>query len=530
MKLLIDNITLNPDEKQEHIEEIIKRRFGIDFDFKYSITRKSLDARKKEKIVYRYRVIIDVPDDKAELFLDNKDVTAYTTKEFPSIVRRTIRETVAIVGSGPAGLFCALRLIEAGARIEIFERGKPVEDRMKDIEILETSGILNERSNVLFGEGGAGTYSDGKLTTRTRRPEIDWFFRYLVDFGAPSSILYEAKPHLGTDRLRGIVRNIRERIIASGSQVNFNESIEDLIIHDGSIAGFVTSKGRELRTSRLVLAIGHSARDTYAVLESKGIALEKKGFAVGVRIEHPADLINAIQYGSSPYRDVLPAADYTLAYANRDTGRGVYSFCMCPGGRVINSSSEHERLCTNGMSLSKRNLSFSNSALVVTVGPDDCGRDLLDGIHFQRAIEKEAFAAGGGAFRAPAQRVTSFLHDRIDAELPPVSYRPGVYPAELKRLIPDWITAELKAGLKYFNRRMKGFITDDGVLIGVETRTSSPVRITRGDDFQSVSARGVYPVGEGAGYAGGIVSSAVDGIRCADSIIAGCTNNVTNVR
>ena len=521
MKLLIDNITLNPDEKQERIEEIIKRRFGIDFYFKYSIARKSLDARKKEKIVYRYRVIIDVPDDKAELFLDNKDVTAYAAKEFPSIVRCTIRETVAIVGSGPSGLFCALRLIEAGARVEIFERGKPVEERMKDIEMLETRGILNESSNVLFGEGGAGTYSDGKLTTRIRRPEIDWFFRSLVDFGAPSSILYEAKPHLGTDRLRSIIKNIRTKITASGSQVNFAASIDDIIVHKGAVAGVITGSGREVPASKLVLAIGHSARDTYSMLEKKGIALEKKGFAVGVRIEHPADLINAIQYGTSPYRDILPAADYTLAYANRATGRGVYSFCMCPGGKVINSSSEHDRLCTNGMSFSKRNHPFSNSALVVTVTPDDCGGDLLGGIHFQRGIEEEAYAAGGGSFRAPSQRVTSFLHDRIDADLPPVSYRPGVYPAEMKRFLPDWIVAELKSGLLYFNERMKGFITDDGVLIGAETRTSSPVRITRGDDYQSISTRGVYPIGEGAGYAGGIVSSAVDGIRCADCIING---------
>jgi uncharacterized protein len=241
---------------------------------------------------------------------------------------------------------------------------------------------------------------------------------------------------------------------------------------------------------------------------------------VGVRIEHPAELINAIQYGTSQYRDILPAADYTLAYANRASGRGVYSFCMCPGGRVINSSSEQGRLCTNGMSFSKRNHPFSNSALAVTVAPDDCGRDLLGGIDFQRRIEDEAYAAGGGSYIAPAQRVTSFLQDRIDVELPSVSYRPGVYPAEIKRLLPGWIVAELKAGLLYFNDRMKGFITDDGVLIGAETRTSSPVRISRGDDYQSISTRGIYPIGEGAGYAGGIVSSAVDGIRCADRIMA----------
>jgi uncharacterized FAD-dependent dehydrogenase len=519
MKILVDNITLKPDEEQTRIRDILIKRFGIDGGFDFTIVRKSLDARKRSNIVFRYRVVVEVPDDRAPSLLKQKDISAYQTKQLPARVPCAKSVSIPIAGSGPAGLFCALRLIEAGARVEIFERGKPMEERMRDIEMLERDGILNERSNVLFGEGGAGTYSDGKLTTRTRRPEIDWFFNALVESGAPSSILYEAKPHLGTDRLRAMLKRIRERIIASGSQFNFNESVEDLIIHDGNLAGFVTSKGRELRTQRLVLAIGHSARDTYAMLEGKGIALEKKGFAVGVRVEHPAGLINAIQYGSSPYRDILPAADYMLAYADRKTGRGVYSFCMCPGGRVINSSSEHERLCTNGMSFSGRNDSFSNSALVVTVSPDDCNRDLLGGILFQRAMEEGAYAAGGGAFRAPAQRVTSFLRDRIDAELPPVSYRPGVYPAEMGKLFPGWIVDELKAGLVSFDKRMKGFVTDDGVLIGAETRTSSPVRITRGDNYQSISAKGVYPVGEGAGYAGGIVSSAVDGIRCADCIL-----------
>jgi uncharacterized FAD-dependent dehydrogenase len=519
MKILVDNITLKPDEEHARIRNILIKRLGIDFDFDFSIVRKSLDARIKSNIVYRFRVVMDVPDDRAPSLLKHKDVCLYQTKQSPPGGTSGKSLSVHVAGSGPAGLFCALRLIEAGARVEIFERGKPVEERMKDIEVLERDGVLNERSNVLFGEGGAGTYSDGKLTTRIRRPEIDWFFNALVDYGAPSFIWYEAKPHLGTDRLRSIVRSIRERIIESGSQFNFNESIDNLVIHDGALAGFITSKGREVRASRLVLAIGHSARDTYAMLEGKGIALEKKGFAVGVRVEHPADLINAIQYGSSPYRDILPAADYMLAYADRGTGRGVYSFCMCPGGRVINSSSEPERLCTNGMSFSERSHPFSNSALVVTISPDDCGRDLLGGIHFQRGIEQEAYAAGGGAYRAPAQRVTSFLRGRIDAELPPVSYRPGVYPAEMGKLLPGWIVDALKAGLVYFDKRMRGFVTEDAVLIGAETRTSSPVRITRDDSYQSISVRGVYPVGEGAGYSGGIVSSAVDGIRCADSIL-----------
>lgn len=520
MKLIVDNIILKPDEDQNNIHDRIREKFSLDYDFDFSIMRRSLDARKKDAIVYRYRVMIDVEEDQGKALLQNRDVSVYKETSEPAALQKGIKDRVIIVGSGPAGLFCALRLIEAGARVEIFERGKPVEERMKDIEILEKEGILNEQSNVLFGEGGAGTYSDGKLTTRTRRPEIDWFFKKMVAFGAPPSILYEAKPHIGTDRLRMIVRNIRQNILSSGSQLNFNESADDLVIVKGAVAAIRTSRGREVHTTRVVMAIGHSARDTYEMLRNRGAGIERKGFAVGIRIEHPAELINSIQYGNSPYREVLPTAEYALTHVNRRTGRSVYSFCMCPGGRIINSSSEQEQLCTNGMSFSGRDLPFSNAAIVVAVSPDDCGNDLLGGIALQRGIEGAVFAGGGGSFIAPAQRVTSFVSGKADSSLPAVSYRPGVIPADLTRLLPGWIVDELKEGIGHFNRKMKGFNSDNGVLIGAETRTSSPVRIVRNDSFQSISISGLYPIGEGAGYAGGIVSSAVDGIRCADSIIA----------
>lgn len=519
MKLALDNIILIPGVDEVHIPDIIARRFSIAPPAEFTILRKSLDARKKGNIVYRYRVVIDFPDDQCDSLLRDRDVSAYEHPEMPAVIRRTAPEKVLIVGSGPAGLFCALRLIEAGTRVEILERGRPVNERMKDIEELERRGVLLEESNVLFGEGGAGTYSDGKLTTRTRRPEIDWFFHKLVEYGAPSSIIYDAKPHIGTDRLRGILQNIRAWILAAGSEIRFNEAVDDLIIIGGQIVGLKMRSGGELRGSRLVLAAGHSARDLFTMLSLRGITLERKGFAVGVRVEHPAELIDSIQYGKSPHRDILPAAEYSLTYRNRATGRGVYSFCMCPGGKVINSSSEQGGLCTNGMSFSGRNLPFSNSALVVTVFPEDLGNEPLSGLEFQRRIEEEAFAAGGGGFIAPVQRVTSFLEDRIDRSLPPVSYRPGVLPADLRNVLPGWIVAELKNGIRFFNKSMRGFISDDAVLIGVETRTSSPVRVLRGDDFQSVSMRGLYPAGEGSGYAGGIVSSAVDGIRCANRIL-----------
>ena len=521
MKIVVDSIALRPGRPGDEIGEELARQLGLPAPPAYTILRKSLDARKKSDIVYRYRVVLDLEDDVAQGLVTAGAALPYgePARAPAPVMRQGL--PVLVVGSGPAGLFCALRLVEAGARVEILERGKPVEERMKDIEELESRGMLNERSNVLFGEGGAGTYSDGKLTTRTHRQEIDWVFRTLVVHGAPSSILYEAKPHLGTDRLRGILRSIRGVIQNAGSTISFNESADDIIVHNGSLAGVVTGSGREVRSERVVLAIGHSARDTYDMLLRRGVTLEKKGFAAGIRIEHPAALINGIQYGASQHRDILPAAEYALTFNDRATGRGVYSFCMCPGGRVINSSSEQAMLCTNGMSFSKRNHPFSNAAIVVTVSPEDSAGGPLEGIGFQRMIEAAVFREGGGLFSAPAQRVTSFLSGMLDTELPETSYRPGVMPARLDRALPGWIVRAIQQALPAFDRAMKGFITDQAVFIGAETRTSSPVRIVRDGSFQSVSVRGLYPIGEGAGYAGGIVSSAVDGVRCADSILGG---------
>jgi uncharacterized protein len=521
MKIVIDTIALRPGRPEQDVGEELARLLGLPDPPPYTILRKSLDARKKSDIVYRYRVVLDLEDHVARRLVEAGEASYYAEPAQAPAPAKRQDLSVLVVGSGPAGLFCALRLIEAGARVEILERGKPVEERMKDIEELESRGVLNERSNVLFGEGGAGTYSDGKLTTRTHRPEIDWVFRTLVAHGAPSSILYEAKPHLGTDRLRGILRSIRGAIQNAGSAISFNESADDLIVHNGSVAGIVTGSGREMRSERVVLAIGHSARDTYAMLMRRGVTLEKKGFAAGIRVEHPAALINHIQYGGSPHRDILPAAEYALTFNDTATGRGVYSFCMCPGGRVINSSSEQSMLCTNGMSFSKRNHPFSNAAIVVSVSPDDSEGGPLEGIGFQRMIESAAFREGGEGFRAPAQRVTSFISGRLDTDLPDVSYRPGVIPARLDRVLPGWIVTGIQRALPAFDRAMRGFVTDQAVFIGAETRTSSPVRIVRDGSFQSVSVRGLYPVGEGAGYAGGIVSSAVDGARCADRILCG---------
>lgn len=519
MKLVFDAIELSPFETQDMLAAKIAQRYAIPAPADMTILRKSLDARDKHRIVYRFRVLAEVPDDLAAALLAAPGVKRYEVPAPAPLARRAAHGlTVIIVGSGPAGLFCALRLIAAGARVEILERGAPVEERLQAIHTLQATGVLDPESNVLFGEGGAGTYSDGKLTTRIHKPEVAWVFQELVACGAPASILSEQKPHLGTDRLVPIIRAIRGRIEDAGSRLHFHAKVTDLLLAGDTLAGVTAANGSEYRAAAVVLATGHSARDVYTRLHERGIALAKKGFAVGLRAEHPAELINAIQYGRLAQAGVLPTAEYALAFNNPRTGRSVYSFCMCPGGEVINSSSEEARLCINGMSNAARDGRFSNAALVVTVGEQDLPAHPLAGLEWQRALEEQAFAAGGSGFRAPAQRITAFLSGRGDTSLPPVSYRPGVTPARHDYL-PPWMTDELKNALPHFNNRMRGFVCAEGVLIGVETRTSSPVRIVRGDDMQSVSLPGLYPVGEGAGYAGGIVSSAVDGVRAADMIL-----------
>ncbi len=519
MKLLFDDLSLFPGEPEESLRRLLSEKFGLAGEFTYEIVRKSLDARDKSGIVYRYRIEADVPEEAARALLTRKGVSPAPAKRETATPRSALRGVrVIVIGTGPAGLFCAQRLVESGAEVEIFERGRRIEERIRDIHILKHEGILNAESNVLFGEGGAGTYSDGKLTTRIHKPEVDWFYRRMVDLGAPPSILYEQKPHLGTDRLVPIITAIRRRLEEHGAVIHFNSRVVDLITDGGSVYGVRTLSGEEYRADAVVLAGGHSARDVYPMLEIRGARLEKKGFAMGVRVEHPAALIDRIRYGKPANELGLPAAEYFMSFQNRETGRGVYSFCMCPGGEVINSSSEEGRLCVNGMSYSGREGRFSNAALAVTVGSDDVPGDALAGLRLQREIEEKAFAAGGGGFRAPAQRVTSFVSGKQDGSLRETSYMPGVRAACVSSYLPEWIASEVALALKSFDRRMRGYLSDEGLIIGAETRTSSPVRILRGGDFQSVSLKRLFPAGEGAGYAGGIVSSAVDGIRTADMI------------
>lgn len=521
MKIIIDNINLMPDEPMANINLFLEKLLsGISAPLpagNYIILKKSLDARQHNNIFYKYRIMIDLPPEYASILLEKKLASLFEEKPIEAHQNKIKGTHAIIIGSGPAGLFAALRLIEYGAKVTILERGKPVEERMKDIAILESDAVLNQESNVVFGEGGAGTYSDGKLTTRTTRPEISWFYKKLEEHGADKNILFEARPHIGTDRLISIIKNIRRTIIESGSEIFFGQRVDDLLITNGSIKGVLTSSGKEYLSDHVILATGHSARDVYKMLEAKKITLESKGFAVGTRIEHPSELINEIRYGKSKYRDILPPADYFLTHNNPATGTGTYSFCMCPGGSVINSSSEHGSLCVNGMSYSSRNSKYSNSAIVVTVAKENFTSP-LQGLSFQQKIESLAFSSGNGRFAAPAQRATSFLKDLSDSDLPDSSYKNGTTPSMLGYFLPGQMVSEIKQALIQFDKKMKGFISDEAVLIGAETRTSSPVRITRSEKLESVTVSGLYPAGEGSGYSGGIVSSAVDGIRCADAI------------
>ncbi len=513
MKVIID-FTVTPDFREEELVTTLSHICGCSIT-SYSIIRKSLDARKA--LVYHYRCWVDISEEVATKLISTGRALPYCEEEPIIIPKVTTNMRVPVIGCGPAGLFCALTLIEAGVAVDIYERGKVLAERHRDVALLREKGVLNTESNVVFGEGGAGTYSDGKLTTRIDKKEIKLFYDLLIRFGAPASIVYEAKPHIGTDRLIGIIENIRNYILKHNSTIRFGQRLSDIVIKDNKLKGFYINKDCEIVTDILVLATGHSARDVYQLLHTRGVALQKKGFAVGVRVEHPRELIDEIQYGKDKDRYGLCGAEYRLTYKDI-TGRGVYSFCMCPGGYIINSSSEKKRLCVNGMSYSQRDGANSNAALVVTVAPDDVD-EVMDGINFQISLEEKAYTAGGGKFIAPAQRLTSFLQNSVDSSLPVCTYKPGVVENNFNEILPDIIKEPLKRAIAHFDLMMRGFLTDEGIMVGVETRTSSPVRIVRDKSFQSINCKGLYPVGEGAGYAGGIVSSAVDGIRAAQKIL-----------
>ncbi len=481
-----------------------------------TVEREAIDARRKPVVyLYNLRFRVSQVTPRLRQLMAQGVVSLHAPAPIPEPERRvSLPERPVIVGFGPAGIFLALELAGLGYRPVIYERGEPVEERVGAVQALWRDGILDPDSNLQFGEGGAGTFSDGKLTTGKRRALNEVVLQTLVEAGAPEGILYQSRPHIGTDYLRRVVGNLRRRIVESGGEIHFRHTLTDLGLGHGGVESAVVN-GRAVPTTALILAIGHSARDTIETLHGRGVAMELKPFAVGTRIEHPVAFISEAQYGREAAA-VLPAADYKLTYHHQ--GLGVYSFCMCPGGRVVCASSEPEGLVTNGMSYYARGEEHSNSAIVVSVDPAAYGfTSPLEAIAFQRHYEAGAYRAGGGGYLAPAQRARDFLRGQPSSTLPPASYRPGVVPADLNTVLPAAILPALKAGLERFDRTIGGFV-DQGVLIGLESRTSSPVRILRDQTFQSVSTPGLYLLGEGAGYAGGIMTCALDALRFAQLV------------
>lgn len=491
------------------------------------LARRSLDARKKNAAVFLYSLDVGLVDLADEARVLAKAVPGVSeaqkqTYRFPVQAPEGLALRPVVVGAGPCGLFAALALAQAGFAPLLLERGQAIEDRARAVDAFWGGGELAPDSNVQFGEGGAGAFSDGKLTTqiKERRGRCRKVLAELVAHGAPEDILWRHRPHVGTDRLRGVVSGLRGDILRLGGAVRFGARVEGLVERQGRAAGVRLAGGEEIAASCVILAVGHSARDTFAMLAAQGLRLEQKPFAIGCRIEHPQALVDRAQLRELAGHPAVGPADYKLAH-QATNGRGVYTFCMCPGGQVIAAASEHGGVVTNGMSLHARDGVNANSALLVGVGPQDLGSgNPLAGVDFQRRWERLAFELGGRTFAAPAQTVGNFLAARAAKRLGSVapSYAPGVVPQDLRGCLPDYVCAAMVEGVQAFDRKLRGFADPDAVLTGVETRSSSPLRILRGADMQSVGLPGLFPAGEGAGYAGGIVSSAVDGLRVAEAV------------
>jgi len=481
----------------------------------FRVLRRSLDARKGRPLGQRLRVIVARREE------------ALAPPSAPAPSRRwpagRPAPKVVVVGSGPAGSWAALRLAEAGVPVTIVEQGKPVQPRRRDLALI-TRGQLVESSNYCFGEGGAGTYSDGKLYTRAKdREGVADVLADLVRFGAPADVEVEARPHVGSNRLPRVLQALRAHLIGLGVEYRFETTVAGLRAERGALRAVRLAGGDELAADIVVLAVGHSARSVYAWAAAEGIALERKAIAIGVRIEHPQRLIDEIQYGAAAGHPKLPPAFYELTSADAD--RGVYSFCMCPGGWIVPAATEADGVVVNGMSLSRRDSAFANAGLVVTVDAADFGLAAagpLAGVELQRRVEQAAFRAGGGQFRAPAQRLADFLDGRASTSVGASSYRPGLVAGDLGQVLPGFVAQALRVGLRRMGARLSGFLFGDAVLVAAETRTSAPVRLLRDPKtLVSPSIAGLYPCGEGAGYAGGIVSAALDGARVADRVLAG---------
>ena len=519
MPFIYRNITLTPHDREETLPALLAANLSVSLASLHNvrIIRKGIDARKKPHIRLIYTLAFSA-DDAVRTRLGTDPALEWQDETVvPAPAQIQSQKRIVIVGSGPAGLFAALRLSKYGLTATIVERGEPVEQRALSVQRFWKEGVLNPESNVQFGEGGAGTFSDGKLTCRSKDPLVPWVLEQLVSFGAQPEVRYLAKPHIGTDRLRTVISAIRRELLEKGFSIRFGCRMTNLGIKDGQVAAVTLNDAEEIPCDHLILASGHSARDTFELLERLNVPLQRKPFAMGLRVEHPQELINRIQYGSGNQPN-LPPADYTVAWNNSSSGRSAYSFCMCPGGVVVGGASEAGGVVTNGMSGQLRNSPYANSALVVNVREEDFdGPGPLAGVRLQRRWERRAFELGGGGYRAPAQNLIDFLR------LPgkggaSTSYRPGISETELDSVLPPFIIDTLREGIVDFGRKLKGFVTAEATLIGIESRTSSPVRVLRDSGFESVGVKGLYPAGEGAGYSGGIMSSAVDGIKIADSI------------
>lgn len=505
----------------QHLRKAIAQKLGVSPSriVNYRLLKESIDARRRpicKQLRYLVGVDEELPEEQVPLI------------DYPTVAEGAPR--VIIVGSGPAGLFAALRCLRLGLKPIILERGKCVKERHFDLSPINLKGIVNHESNYCFGEGGAGTFSDGKLYTRsTKRGPVQEVYERFVAHGAPKNILSDAHPHIGSNKLPRIVESMRDSIRAAGGEVHFGAKVTGVVrsLDQRRIVGVSCAHGEEYLGDAVILATGHSARDIYRMLHAEGLLLERKSFAVGVRIEHPQALIDAAQYhlrAGETRPEELPAARYTLA--TKIEGRGVHSFCMCPGGHIVPAATENDEVVVNGMSLSRRNSPFANSGFVVSVEPEDTNlyekeHGVLSGIAYQKALEIASSQAGGGVQKAPAQRVEDFLMGRVSEHLPATTYKPGLTSCNLKELLPSMVSTRMHEGLQYFNTKLRGFAGEEALLIGCETRTSSPVRIPRlPDSLQHPELERLYPCAEGAGYAGGIVSAALDGLRCADAAAA----------
>ncbi|MDB4196421.1 FAD-binding protein [Flavobacteriaceae bacterium] len=515
---MIKEIQLRINLFEERKEDILTYKASKKLDINIEeisaikVLRKSIDARKKETI-FNYKVAVYINESISEKYnykFEYKDVSK--SKE------------IHIIGFGPAGMYAALRCLELGYKPIVLERGKNVQDRRRDIRAINQEHIVNKDSNYCFGEGGAGTYSDGKLYTRSlKRGDVRRIFESLVYHGATEQILIDAHPHIGTNKLPKIIQKIRETIIKFGGEIHFNSRVIDFVISENKLKGIRLENMQELNVNSVILATGHSARDIYNLLHKKNISIKAKSFAMGVRVEHPQQIIDQIQYNCNGERDsLLPAAAYSLVKQVNE--RGVYSFCMCPGGFIVPAATDSEEVVVNGMSPSRRNNKFANSGIVVELDIDKDFKKYeeygpLRGLEFQKDLEKISYYAGGRSQTAPAQRVTDFVEGKLSTNLNDCSYQPGLKSAPLHSLLPKIIGSRLRKGFKEFGKKMNGYYTEQANIVGVESRTSSPINIPRNINLEHINIKGLFPCGEGGGYAGGIVSAAMDGERCAEAAI-----------